>query len=89
MPKPTTTVEPAKSETAKPPFVVSGEAQFYYRDYADKSANPDATLTRLSADRFLAPFNINNMHADQKRFLESRNRLHDAMKNPSNLGHAR
>lgn len=58
---------------------------FFIRDYTDKAKNPDADLSRLSESRFTAPFNMKEMHAVQKEYLESRNKLIDCIERPEKL----
>lgn len=64
---------------------IPAEASFFFRNYADKGANPDRDRTRLSESRYLAPFNINEMHPGQRRLLTSRDQMAKAIESPSRL----
>lgn len=62
------------------------DKHFFVRDYKNKGNNPDAVSTRLSEARFAAPFSMKEMHAVQKQYLESRNKLMHCIERPEALG---
>lgn len=67
------------------PRIEPKNASFFFRRYTQKHLNPDVDTSRLSEDRFVDPVNIHKMHPKQRGLLLSRDRLAEAIQNPSLL----